>query len=306
MSEYVLRTRAVSKKYGGAYALQDVSVEIKRGQIYGLIGLNGAGKTTFMRAITGLVSLTGGEVELFGQSGAEALRRGRRQIGQSIETPALYPGMTAEQNLEIQRVVGGVPGKAGIKNALETVGLADTGKKKVRNFSLGMKQRLALAIALITNPEFLILDEPANGLDPKGIIEIRELMVRLAQSRGIALLVSSHLLDELAQTATHFGIIDKGKLVRQLSAKELSEQSRRYVSILTGDTARASALLAERFGIADFSAVSAAELRVYEQIDRAGEMNALLVRNGVTVDGIGVSKQKLEEYFMTLTGGSAQ
>ncbi|MDR1537433.1 MAG: ATP-binding cassette domain-containing protein [Clostridiales bacterium] len=305
MSEYVLRTRAVSKKYGGAYALQDVSVEIKRGQIYGLIGLNGAGKTTFMRAITGLIAVTSGEAELFGQSGAEALRRGRRRIGQSIETPALYPGMTAEQNLEIQRVVGGVPGKAGIKNALETAGLADTGKKKVRNFSLGMKQRLALAIALIANPEFLILDEPVNGLDPKGIIEIRELMVRLAQSRGITLLVSSHLLDELAQTATHFGIIDKGKLVRQLSAKELSEQSHRYV-ILTGKTAKESALLAERFGIADFSAVSAAELRVYEQIDRAGEMNALLVRNGVTVEGIGISKQKLEEYFMTLTGGSAQ
>jgi ABC-2 type transport system ATP-binding protein len=306
MSEYVLRTRAVSKKYGDAYALQNVSVEIKRGQIYGLIGLNGAGKTTFMRTITGLISPTGGEVELFGESGEDSLRRGRRRIGQSIETPALYPGMTAEQNLEIQRIVGGVPDKAGIRNALETVGLADTGKKKVKNFSLGMKQRLALAIALITNPEFLILDEPVNGLDPKGIIEIRELMVRLAQSRGITLLVSSHLLDELAQTATHFGIIDKGKLVRQLSAKELSEQSRQYVSILTGDTAKASAILAERFGIADFSAVSAAELRIYEQIERTGEMNTLLVQNGVMVNGISVSKQKLEEYFMNLTGGNAQ
>jgi ABC-2 type transport system ATP-binding protein len=306
MGEIVLRTRGISKKYGVECVLQNVSMEIKRGQIYGLIGLNGAGKTTFMRVITGLVSPTGGEIELFGEGGEEALRRGRRRIGQSIETPALYPGMTAEQNLEVQRIVSGVPGRDCIRNVLETVSLSDAGKKRAKNFSLGMKQRLALAIALISNPEFLILDEPVNGLDPKGIIEIRELMVALAQSRGIAILVSSHLLDELAQTATHFGIIDKGKLVRQLSAKELSEQSRQYLSIRTNDAAKAIALLSERFGASDFCAVSATELRVYEQIDRAGEMNAMLVQNGVIVDSIGVSKQKLEEYFMALTGGNTQ
>lgn len=303
MSEYVLRTRDICKKYGDAYALQNVSVEIKRGQIYGLIGLNGAGKSTFMRAVCGLVSLTSGEVELFGQTGEKALARGRRRIGQSIETPAIYPNMTAEQNLEIQRMISGVPDKDTVKKTLETVGLADTGKKKAKNFSLGMKQRLALAMALITNPEFLILDEPANGLDPKGIIETRELLRRLALERGLTLLVSSHLLDELAQVATHYGIIDKGRLVKQLSAEELALESRQHIRIVTKDAAKAMALLKENFGLKDCQAVSSNELWVREQIDRTGEMNTLLVRQGIVVESIGVTEQKLEEYFLKLTGG---
>lgn len=303
MGEYVLRTRSISKKYSDAYALQDVNIEIKRGQIYGLIGLNGAGKTTFMRTVTGLITPTGGEVELFGETGENSLRRERRRIGQSIETPALYPGMTAEQNLEIQRIMSGVPNRDNIRKTLSTVGLLDTGKKKVKNFSLGMKQRLALAIALITNPEFLILDEPANGLDPKGIIEIRNLMYRLAQNMGITLLVSSHLLDELAQVATHYGIIHKGRIVKQLSAEELAKESRQYISIVTKDSTKACALLLEHFGITDFKAVSAAELRIYEQLDKTGEMSTLLVRNDIVIESIGISKQKLEEYFMNLTGG---
>ncbi|MDR1062235.1 MAG: ATP-binding cassette domain-containing protein [Clostridiales bacterium] len=302
MGECVLRTRAVSKRYGGAHALRGVSVEIKRGQIYGLIGLNGAGKSTFMRIVAGLAAPTGGEVELFGASGEPALRRGRRRIGQSIETPALYPAMTAAQNLEVQRLMAGVTDRDSVKRALSAVELSDTGKKKARNFSLGMKQRLALAVALIGNPEFLILDEPINGLDPKGIIEIRGLMRKLARE-GITLLVSSHLLDELAQTATHFGIIHEGRLARRLSAGELADESRQYVGIVTKEAPRAVALLSEHMGVSDYRATSATELRVYEQIGRAGEMNALLVKSGVAVEGIGVSKQRLEEYFMGVTGG---
>ncbi|HYF94321.1 MAG TPA: ATP-binding cassette domain-containing protein [Symbiobacteriaceae bacterium] len=303
MSEYVLRTRNLSKRYGDAYAIDNVSVEIKRGQIYGLIGLNGAGKTTFMRAVTGLTPLTSGEVELFGQTGEGALQRARRRIGQSIETPALYPNLTAEENLEIQRIIGGVPDKGAIIKTLEVVGLADTGKKKAKNFSLGMKQRLALATALITNPEFLILDEPVNGLDPKGIIEMRELMRRLAQERGLTLLVSSHLLDELAQVATHYGIIHRGRLVKQLSAAELALETRQHIRITAKDAARAMALLKEHFGVKDCQAVSANELWVREQIGRTGEMNTLLVTHGIVVESIGVSEQRLEEYFVSLTGG---
>ena len=303
MGEYVLRTRDISKKYGEAYALENVSIEIKRGQIYGLIGLNGAGKTTFMRAVAGLVSFTGGEVELFEQTSERALQRGRRRIGQSIETPAIYPNMTAEQNLEIQRIIGGVPDKDAVKKTLEVVGLADTGKKKAKNFSLGMKQRLALAIALITNPEFLILDEPANGLDPKGIIEIRELMRRLAHERGLTLLVSSHLLDELAQVATHYGIIDRGKLIKQLSAEELALETRQHIKIITKDSAKAIALLKENFGVMECQVVSERELWVREQTNRTGEMNTMLVQNGIVVESISVSEQRLEEYFVKLTGG---
>lgn len=303
MSEYVLCTRNISKKYGDAYAIESVNMEIKRGQIYGLIGLNGAGKTTFMRAVTGLIAPSGGEVELFGQISERALQRARRRIGQSIETPAIYPNMTAEQNLEIQRIIGGVPDKGSVNKTLEIVGLADTGKKKVKNFSLGMKQRLALAIALITNPEFLILDEPANGLDPKGIIEIRDLMRRLARERGLTLLVSSHQLDELARIATHYGIIHKGRLVKQLSAEEFALESRQYIRIVTKDSAKAIALLKENFDVSECQAPSANELWIYGQTDRAGEMNTLLVRHGIIVESISVTEQRLEEYFINLTGG---
>jgi ABC-2 type transport system ATP-binding protein len=303
MSEYVLRAREISKKYGNAYAIQNVSVEIKRGQIYGLIGLNGAGKTTFMRAVVGLISLTDGEVELFGQTGEKALQRGRRRIGQSIETPAFYPNMTAEQNLEIQRIMAGVPDQGAVNQTLHLVGLADTGKKKARHFSLGMKQRLALAIALITNPEFLILDEPINGLDPTGIIEIRELMRRLARDSGLTLLVSSHLLDELAQVATHYGIIDRGRLVKQLSAAELALESQQQIRITTKDAAKALVLLKENFGITDYQAVSANELWIREQMERTGEMNTMLVGQGLVVESIAVTEQRLEEYFVNLTRG---
>jgi ABC-2 type transport system ATP-binding protein len=303
MCEYVLRTRAVSKKYGEAFALENVSVEVKRGQIYGLIGLNGAGKTTFMRVVAGLASPTAGDVELFGGSGEAALRRGRRRMGQSVETPAVYPHMTAEENLHVQRILGGVPDRGAVLRTLQTVGLTDTGRKKVRNFSLGMKQRLALAIALITNPEFLMLDEPTNGLDPKGIIETRELMRRLAREQGLAILVSSHLLDELEQVATHYGILSKGRIVRQLSSGELTREMRRYVRILVDDAAKATVVLREAFGVTDIKAVSANELWVRERLDGVAAMNARLVSEGVAVEGIGVTEQRLEEYFVSLTGG---
>ncbi|MDR2090035.1 MAG: ATP-binding cassette domain-containing protein [Clostridiales Family XIII bacterium] len=303
MSEYVLRTRAIGKKYGANFALDNVSVEVKRGWIYGLIGLNGAGKTTFMRAVAGLIAPTSGDVELFGESGEAALGRGRRRMGQSIETPAVYPHMSAKENLEVQRILGGVPDRDAAERVLKIVGLTDTGSKKVRNFSLGMKQRLALAIALITNPEFLMLDEPANGLDPKGIIETRELMRRLAKEQGLTLLVSSHLLDELEQVATHYGILHKGKIVKHLSAEELSREMRRYLRIVTPDAPKTVALLREAFGVTDVKAVSKNEIRVYEQLGRVSEINARLVAEGIAVEGIGVAEQKLEEYFVALTGG---
>lgn len=303
MSDVVLATRGLSKSYSGAFAIQDIDVEIRRGQIYGLIGLNGAGKTTFMRIVTGLVFASHGELELFGRRGSAGLQQGRRRTGQSIETPAIYPHLTAAENVELQRILGGVRDKALTRRTLELVGLADTGNKPARNFSLGMKQRLGLAIALIPDPEFLILDEPANGLDPQGIIEMRDLMRRLAVERGITLLVSSHQLDELARVATHYGILHQGKLVRQLSAQDLARDSRQYLRILTKDTARAAALLAQHFGVTDWAAPSAGNLRIYEQIDRAGEFNTLLVREGLVVEGIGANDRRLEEYFMALTGG---
>lgn len=303
MSEYVLQTRGISKKYGKSYAIQNVSVEIKRGQIYGLIGLNGAGKTTFMRSLVGLISPTSGEMTLFGQKGTKALQQGRRRIGQIIETPAVYPNMTAVQNLEIQRILAGASDKNVVKQTLALVGLSDTGKKKAKNFSLGMKQRLALGIALVTNPEFLILDEPANGLDPMGIIEMRELIRRLAKDRGLTILLSSHLLDELSQIATHYGIIDKGRLVKQLSAEELTLESKQHIKVVTNDSAKALTLLKKNFGVKEYREISTHELWIREQINKTGAMNTMLVNQGVVVESISLTEQKLEEYFLNLTGG---
>lgn len=304
VSEYVLQTYDISKKYGNTYAIQNISVEIKRGQIYGLIGLNGAGKTTFMRTVVGLITPTSGEIELFGQTGEKELQRGRSRIGQIIETPAVYPNMTAQQNLEIQRILSRVSDKSVIKQTLDLVELSGTGNKKAKNFSLGMKQRLALAMAMVTNPEFLILDEPVNGLDPVGIIEIRELIRGLAKDRGLTLLVSSHLLDELAQISTHYGIIHKGKLVKQLSAEELARQSHQHIRIITkGSAKKATALLKKNFALKDIQIVSERELRIGEKTNMTGEMNTLLVRQGIVVESISVTEQRLEEYFVNLTDG---
>lgn len=300
--EYILRTKDLSKKYGNNYAISNINVEIKRGQIYGLIGLNGAGKTTFMRTIAGLITPTSGEIELFEHTGTNDLQKGRSRIGQIIEAPAVYPTMTAEQNLEIQSILAGDHDKANILRILKLVGLSDTGKKKARDFSLGMKQRLALAIALVTNPEFLILDEPANGLDPMGIIEMRELMRHLVKERKLTILLSSHLLDELAQVATHYGIIHQGKLVKQLSASELGMETRQYIRIIANNAGKAKELLVEKFRLKNVQKVSDRELWIPEHTDKTGDMNTLLVRQGIIVESISVNKQRLEEYFMKLTG----
>ncbi|HAX1488458.1 TPA: ATP-binding cassette domain-containing protein, partial [Enterococcus faecium] len=210
-NETVLKATGITKKYGAAKALDKVSIEIKRGMIYGLIGENGAGKSTFMRTIMGLISIDEGSIELFGTTDLQAARR---RMGQSIETPALYPELTARDNLRIQAANGGVSDRE-IEDLLKMMRLENTGKKKAKNFSLGMRQRLAIANALITNPEFLILDEPTNGMDPAGMAEMREIIQRLVKERGITVLLSSHLLDELSQIATHYGILHEGHLIKE-------------------------------------------------------------------------------------------
>jgi ABC-2 type transport system ATP-binding protein len=300
MNDYVLRTMGVGKKFGDFHALQNAGIEIKRGQIYGLIGQNGAGKTTLMKIVTGLISRHDGEVELFGKTGEKNLSAGRRKIGQIIETPAIYPDMTAAQNLEIQRIIISRPQRGVIKRCLEKVNLTDTEQKKVIDFSLGMKQRLSLAMALISKPEFLILDEPVNGLDPKGIVETREFLHHLAQDRGITIMLSSHLLDELSQIATHYGIIHQGRLIKQISAEELTRESRRYILIRTNETEKVISLFKAEFKIADWEQSGRNEIRIYEQTDKTGAMNLYLAQHGTGVDAICTVEQKLEEYFMNL------
>ncbi|MEK4667456.1 ATP-binding cassette domain-containing protein [Niallia sp. FSL R7-0271] len=302
MAETILKAANVSKVYGKHKALDKVSIEIKRGMIYGLIGENGAGKSTFMRTVMGLISIDSGEMELFGQSGVKGLQRARRKMGQSIETPALYPELTARENLRVQAANGGVSERE-MDALLQLMNLSNTGKKRAKNFSLGMRQRLAIASTLITNPEFLILDEPTNGLDPSGIVEMREIIQRLVTERGITVLLSSHLLDELSQVATHYGILHDGKLISEFSREELAKETRQYIELETTEVEKAIVVLDE-LGIKDYTVMNRTEINIYEQLDEVATINRSLVLANVNVSRIGITRQKLEDYFLQLTGGN--
>lgn len=298
-NETVLKATGITKKYGAAKALDKVSIEIKRGMIYGLIGENGAGKSTFMRTIMGLISIDEGSIELFGTTDLQAARR---RMGQSIETPALYPELTARDNLRIQAANGGVSDRE-IEDLLKMMRLENTWKKKAKNFSLGMRQRLAIANALITNPEFLILDEPTNGMDPAGMAEMREIIQRLVKERGITVLLSSHLLDELSQIATHYGILHEGHLIKELSKEELAQESRQFIKIDTSATEQAVTVL-DSFGYRDYFVQSSRVIQLFEGIDQVAAINQALVEEKVPVDGIHLVGQKLEDYFLQLTEGN--
>ena len=298
-NETVSKATGITKKYGAAKALDKVSIEIKRGMIYGLIGENGAGKSTFMRTIMGLISIDEGSIELFGTTDLQAARR---RMGQSIETPALYPELTARDNLRIQAANGGVSDRE-IEDLLKMMRLENTGKKKAKNFSLGMRQRLAIANALITNPEFLILDEPTNGMDPAGMAEMREIIQRLVKERGITVLLSSHLLDELSQIATHYGILHEGHLIKELSKEELAQESRQFIKIDTSATEQAVTVL-DSLGYRDYFVQSSRVIQLFEGIDQVAAINQALVEAKVPVDGIHLVGQKLEDYFLQLTGGN--
>ena len=270
-NETVLKATGITKKYGAAKALDKVSIEIKRGMIYGLIGENGAGKSTFMRTIMGLISIDEGSIELFGTTDLQAARR---RMGQSIETPALYPELTARDNLRIQAANGGVSDRE-IEDLLKMMRLENTGKKKAKNFSLGMRQRLAIANALITNPEFLILDEPTNGMDPAGMAEMREIIQRLVKERGITVLLSSHLLDELSQIATHYGILHEGHLIKELSKEELAQESRQFIKIDTSATEQAVTVL-DSLGYRDYFVQSSRVIQLFEGIDQVADRKSVV------------------------------
>jgi ABC-2 type transport system ATP-binding protein len=302
MSETILKATNISKLYSKHKALDKVSIEIKRGMIYGLIGENGAGKSTFMRVIMGLITIDEGSIELFGETGSKGLQHARRKMGQSIETPALYPELTARDNLRVQAANGGVSERE-IDDLLHMMNLSHTGKKKAKNFSLGMRQRLAIASTLITNPEFLILDEPTNGLDPSGIVEMREIIQRLVSERGITVLLSSHLLDELSQVATHYGILHQGKLIRELSKEELARESRQYIELETAEVQKAVVVLDE-LGIRDYEVINGTDINIFERLDDVAAINRSLVLANVNVSRIGTTRQKLEDYFLQLTGGT--
>ncbi|AYY15287.1 ABC transporter ATP-binding protein [Actinobacteria bacterium YIM 96077] len=278
-------------------------MEIKRGQIYGFVGQNGAGKSTLIRLLTGAAQPTDGEIELFGKTGARDLARVRSRTGCIIDGPAVAPGLTARQNLEVLRLQRGLPGGKYVDEALERVGLMDTGKKPAKDFSMGMRQRLAIAIAMLGDPEFLILDEPTNGLDPTWIIQIREELTRLNKEKDVTILVSSHVLAELHKLATVYGFIHRGQMVEQISAAQLDERCRSYLCVQTDDPERTSTILEETLKVTDYRVGRDNLLMLTDFIDEPERVADAIVREGIALKSLYVQGDSLEDYFSRLIGG---
>ena len=303
MEELIFEANSLTKKYRETMALDHINLTLQRGEIYGFIGENGAGKTTTIRIITGLSFPTEGQMTLFGKTGEKELQQQRARIGCMVETPALYKNMTAQQNLEAQRIQRGIPDKKCIDETLKLVGLTDTGKKTVSHFSLGMRQRLGIAMALLNDPEFLILDEPINGLDPSGIVEIRELMKRLNRERGITLLVSSHILSELYQTATRYILLHQGRVLEELTQQELDEKCKRHIAIKTNDAAKTATALESALHTTNFQVMPDGVVRLYDHLDNTEDVARVLSQAGLLVTGLSLTGDSLEEYFLNKIGG---
>jgi len=301
----ILTTQNLTKRYSGRAAVDNVSLTVEKGDIFGLIGQNGAGKTTFMRMVTSLTHPDSGQITLFGEAEPARLHAARSRIGSVIESPALFGNLTATQNLEYYRIQRGLTDKTRIPKVLDIVSLHDTGKKKFKNFSLGMKQRLGLALAILSHPDFLILDEPTNGLDPTGIIEMRDLIKKLS-SEGITMLISSHILSELAQVANKYAIIHNGRLLKSLTHAQLQEECKQALSVTVDDPAKAMVVLETVLGITDYKQVSENELRVYSHLDDPAEITFRLSHEGVRVASIHAVGDSLEDYYTKIIGGAVQ
>lgn len=300
--EYVVRIQNLNKVYGKFQALNDFSMNIPKGSIYGFVGKNGAGKTTTIRILTGLQKQTKGEVEIFSIGNDDKkITSARSRMGAVVESPALYMGMTARDNLKQQYIAMGLPGYEGIDELLELVGLADTGKKKVKNFSLGMRQRLGIAVALCGNPDFLILDEPINGLDPQGIIEIRELILKLNKERGMTILISSHILDELSKLATNYGFIDNGHMVREMSAEELENVCRKCTRMTVDDTKVLSYIM-DNLGV-EYKIIDDKTADVYTQLVFS-DIAAEFAKHDCNIISMQEVDESLESFYLSLLGGN--
>ncbi len=299
--DYILTTGGLCKRYKKYNALTDFNMHIPKGSIYALVGRNGAGKTTLIRQICGLQEPTSGTYTLYGiKSNTKGIFKARKRIGGIVETPAVFMDMTAVENLKYQYRVLGLPSFDGIDDILELVGLSDTGNKKAKNFSLGMRQRLAIAVALCGNPDFLILDEPMNGLDPQGIIEIRELIIKLNQEKQVTILISSHILDELSRIATHYGFVEKGRMVKELGANDLLLEERKCLKLKV-DNITALSSVAEAFKY-EYEIFENNEVCIYGEISITRFIVALADK-GCNVLSINQKSESLESYFINLVGG---
>lgn len=300
--EYILTTNTLTKLYGHFKALDGLSMHVPKGSIYGFVGKNGAGKTTLIRIICGLQEPTFGEYSLYNRLNTETeIVKSRRRMGAVIETPSIYLDMTAEDNLKEQYRILGLPSFEGISELLELVGLEHTGKKKAKNFSLGMRQRLGIAISLAGDPDFLVLDEPINGLDPQGIIEIRELILKLNRERQITVLISSHILDELSRLATHYGFIDRGRIVKEISAEELDAACRKCIHLKV-DNINALVKVLDSMKM-EYIILSDQEAEIFAKVDIT-KLVLELNKASCNVLSLTEREESLESYYISLVGGS--
>lgn len=297
MSELLLQTRALTKQYGRHRAVDQVSMHIKKGAIYGFIGRNGAGKTTTLRMISGLASPTAGEIELFGCRGRE-LSRIRSRVGCLIEGPGLYGSMSARDNLKMKSMLLGVYKRGYEEELLDIVGLGGVGKKPVKRYSLG------IALALVGEPDLLVLDEPINGLDPQGIAEVRDTVLKLNRERNMTILISSHILEELSKIATDYGIIHNGTLLQELTNEELMEKCSERLEVTLDDPERAVPVM-DRLGIKRYQVADREHIYIFERLEESAALNMAFAKAGIPVRGISVTNEELETYFLKLTGGGA-
>ncbi|WP_024860832.1 ATP-binding cassette domain-containing protein [Ruminococcus flavefaciens] len=298
--DYILQTQQLCKKYGNFKALTDFTINVPKGSIYGMVGRNGAGKTTLIRILTGLNNPTSGEFSLFGVKNSDGkILEMRRKMGAVVETPSLHPEMSAKDNLIQQTKALGISDEK-LDGILKLVGLANTGKKKAKNFSLGMRQRLGIAFSLVGDPEFLVLDEPINGLDPQGIMEVREMILKLNREKGITILISSHILDELSRLATHYGFMEQGRVIKEMSAEELEKVSRRSLHVNVNDTQLLAQVL-DGMG-AEYRIYSPNEADIFTPMQVTPLVLALNEKN-CFVNSMNEHHESLENYFMGLVGG---
>lgn len=306
MSTTIFEAKRLTKQYGSSFVLRDINMTIEPGDIYGFIGENGAGKTTLMKVIGGLVHPSDGEISLFGKSEKKDLNYARRQVGFLIEIPALYPHLNAEENLTFYCRIYGIEDdhRTRIAEVLHAVSLSDVGNKKTSDYSLGMRQRLGLAIALLNNPKLLVLDEPINGLDPAGIVEVRRILEHLVKEKGVTILISSHILNELQLLATKFGFIHHGRLIKEIAATELLKSAETRICIQTPNPALTAQILKKELQLESIVITEDGEIQIPKESTNIEQLMSVLLQKGIQLDGINLSTPNLENYYMDLIGGA--
>lgn len=300
--QYILQTEHLSKTIDGREIVKDINIHVKKGEIYGFLGPNGAGKTTVMKMVANLWKPTSGNIELFGEKLSPVSYEVLKRMGSIIEFPCFYEHMTGEENLQLHCEYMGYYMPGSVEDALEISGLADAARKPVKKYSLGMRQRLGIARAILCRPELLLLDEPVNGLDPAGMKQARDLFKKLSAGYGMSIIVSSHILSEVGSIADTIGVISKGRLIKEIPIEEVSSMSETYIWLSVEDVKKAAYILSDKLGLNNFKIMDKNNIRIYEGNITTKEISAQLVQNGTGINSIGTKSESLEDYFLKITG----